>query len=151
MKQSYLAGPGMNWRDIAKYLIVSTVVVILVTVALRYFCLWRFPSNLPSDLVNTILGSTIQLDGVLFGFSAVMFGFFHGKCATKFREPYIFMMMTVSFLCYFVSIGTSFTLMASQRINGLVVTPTVLAVVGGLLSSVYIVVVLMCDNPKNIK
>jgi hypothetical protein len=138
----------MNWRDITKYLIVSVVAIVLTTVAFYYFSLWRFPSKLPIDTVISILENTVQVDGVLFGFSAVMFGLFHGKCATKFKEPYIFVMMTTSFLSYFVSMGLSFDFLVSQSTIGSIVVPTILTVIGGLLSSVYIVIVLMCDNPK---
>lgn len=90
-----------------------------------------------------ILDSVIRLDGVLFGFSAVMIGLF----VREFRElsrttmKRCLMFGLLSFWSYILSISISFLIMAFNQ-TSLYFVPINLVIIGSICSSINLVLVL---------
>jgi hypothetical protein len=99
--------------------------------------------RLEKTLAQLMYEDLIRLDGVLFGFSAVMLGLFlrdFPKMSEK-SFDHCLVFVTTSFLCYILSILLSFMGMAfgQQWVFGLVV----LTVAGAISSSIYIIMTLV--------
>jgi len=87
----------------------------------------------------SVLSNTIQLDGVLFGFTAVMFGFFYSKGIIRRGQTNLLFLVITSFFIYYLSLAFAFFLLGDQSTDGLIVGPALMAVIGGFLSSVMVV------------
>jgi len=103
------------------------------------------------DLAIPILQNTIQLDGLLFGFSAVMFGLIFTREKTtlpKKNEFKIAVVVFASFLCYIISLGAAFMTLTNKNIGYWVLFPAWIAVFGVMISALYMVVFLLEKPPS---
>jgi hypothetical protein len=102
--------------------------------------------TITDELAISILQNTIQLDGLLFGFSAVMFGLIFTRERTKIpkeNEFYIAVVSFASFFCYSVSLGVAFTTLTKKNVGHWVLYPAYIAILGVMISAIYMVTFLL--------
>jgi hypothetical protein len=98
------------------------------------------------ELAISILQDTIQLDGLLFGFSAVMFGLIFTRekaILPKENEFNIAVVTFASFFCYSLSLGIAFITLTKKDIGHWVLFPAWIAILGVMIASLYIVIFLL--------
>lgn len=120
-----------------------SVAIVFVVFLVSIFLSSSFPI-ISSDTVIRVLENVITLNGVLFGFTAVMLSVVYH--ATKsYNEFYLSIMVfsVTSFLSYLLSLFMSFCFLMSQITSGVIFTPVFLTCFGGLCSSVYIVLTMI--------
>jgi hypothetical protein len=110
-----------------------------------------FP-NMSTETASKLLENTIQLDGLLFGFTAVMYGLFYGrKLIARTKEVKVGILLVTSFLCYYFSLFLAFVFLATQAVEGIILAPAIISIIGGLLSSAILTTELMdTEKPKDI-
>ena len=101
------------------------------------------------DVATNVLVNTIQLDGLLFGFTAVMYGLFYGRRILKEKTIKLSFLMITSFLCYYFSLALAFFLLGTQATDGLILGPALTSVVGGFLASVMVIITLIEQENKS--
>jgi hypothetical protein len=110
-------------------------------------------STTTDELAFSILQNTIQLDGLLFGFSAVMFGLIFTREKTKIpkeNEFYIATVASASFLCYSFSLALAFNYLTMKNIGHWVLYPAWITILGVMISSIYMVAFLLA-KPSSTK
>jgi ABC-type multidrug transport system fused ATPase/permease subunit len=91
-----------------------------------------------------ILENIIQLDGVLFGFTATMLALFYYKEKEhRIKVLTILAFIVTAFLSYLFSIFMSFSLLMQGTTSFQIFVPAILTCFGGLCSSVYIVMAIV--------
>ena len=125
--------------------------ILLLVLALAILVTLNSTIWVTSDLtVASISQNTTQLDGILFGFSAVMFGLVFTRKERRIPEGNMFEIAVVasaSFLCYLISLGLSLFSLYSDNII-LAVFSAWVAVFGVGISSLYIVMLLLEKAPS---
>lgn len=102
------------------------------------------------NTATTLLENVIRLNGMLFGFSAVMVGLVFGTLQEKnkkLRSKYLLFALC-AFLSFLLSIFVSFSYLMQSQSDGLIFAPVVLTCFGGICSSVYIVVTYLWEEEK---
>ena len=75
-----------------------------------------------------------------------MFGLFYGKRILKEKEIHLSSLMITGFLCYYFSLGFAFFFLGDQLRDNIILAPAFIAVFGGLLSSVFVVLALVREE-----
>lgn len=105
-----------------------------------------FSASLPNvsiELSAKIMENVIRLDGVLFGFTAVMLTLIHvgkGSVKTKFSVTFL---SAVSFFCYLLSIFMGFSNLMWQNQSNQIFVPVMLTCFGGFCSSIYVIMMML--------
>jgi uncharacterized membrane protein YwaF len=117
-----------------------------VIIFVSYLVASAYPS-IPVTDTQSILQTLISLDGVLFGFSAVMVGLVFGrqKGISKRLVKYSTLLILVSFWCYFVSLWLSFNYIFLRTQKG-VFTPIFVTLIGAVCSSIYMVMLFLIER-----
>jgi hypothetical protein len=108
-------------------------------------------SKITSDeLAVPILLNTLQLDGLLFGFSAVMFGLVFTKEGTRVLKEKenvfrIAVMEFSSFSCYIFSLVIDISLLSKPEERYLALFPLGVALWGVMISSLYMVALFLLE------
>lgn len=131
-----------TWSKATKVYFFSAIVVSIVSFLASILSL-SLPM-VPLDVSPKILESVIRLDGVLFGFTAVMLSLVYREI--RFRNKKFSNITTklevfsvTSFLCYLLSIFMSFSFLMNQTRGNEIFVPVILTCFGGLCSSIYVV------------
>jgi hypothetical protein len=101
-------------------------------------------ANTVTDIAyaEKILENVIQLDGVLFGFTGVMFGLLHGKPLFRLKKMQVNMFLMTSFWSYLVSILSAFSFLFVEKTNSWIMFPVGVTAFGAVCSSVYVMRIL---------
>jgi len=103
----------------------------------------------PLDVSTKVLENVIRLDGVLFGFTAVMLSLVYREMKSYSKEfLYVTSFSITSFLCYLLSIFTAFVSLMFQHRSSLIFVPVILACFGGVCSSIYITMIIIGIEKK---
>lgn len=128
--------------------------IIVFIVTLLSFVLSRAAFiNVSVELYERILENIIRLDGVLFGFTAVMTSLIYRRkeFRTK-RFPTLLGWSTISFFCYLLSIFMSLSFLMTHTQDYQIFVPVILTCFGGLCSSIYIILTIIdLTTPKEKK
>jgi hypothetical protein len=128
---------GLTRRDATTMFFLSAVFASVTTILALLFSS-TFPT-VTLDTATKVLQNVIQLDGVLFGFTAVMFTIIHTREHTYMKEITRTVFLLTSLWCYIVSIAMSFDMLMQQLTVSLVLAPAWVAIVGAIFSSVYLI------------
>jgi len=121
------------------------ILMLIGWVGLSYLVSSALPIS-SDELAISILLNMIQLDGLLFGFSAVMFGFIFTREGVKMSRKHIFGITTLafaSFMCYIVSLAIDFVLLAIPEVRYMALFSGFVAASGVVMSSLYMLIVLL--------
>lgn len=105
-----------------------------------------FSASLPNvsiELSAKIMENVIRLDGVLFGFTAVMLALIHKGRESEETKLSVTYLSAISFFCYLLSIFMSFSHLMWQNQSNQVFVPVMLTCFGGLCSSIYVIMMML--------
>jgi hypothetical protein len=127
----------------------SAIVVVVAIIAALLIALYS-PSISVTE-AQSILQTLISLDGVLFGFSAVMIGLVFGsqKRISKKLVRNSALLILVSFWCYLVSLGISFDFIYYEAQKA-VFAPIYLTLIGAACSSIYMVLLFVEEQESTL-
>jgi len=119
--------------------------MIMIGVSIGAILLASFFPDVETTLAQRILEALIRLDGVLFGFTAVMVGLFL-RDFRKLSEPtlkFCLLFVMLSFWSYIVSILFAFTILTLGQEGATIplFTPIYLTLFGSICSSIYLVMI----------
>jgi len=119
--------------------------MIELSVCIGAFFLASFFPRVETTLGQKLLETVISLDGVLFGFSAVMIGLFLRNFykLSEITMKRCLLFALDSFWSFIVSILFAFTIMGlgQENANIPLFTPILLTLFGGLCSSIYLILI----------
>ncbi len=95
------------------------------------------------ELSARIMENVIRLDGVLFGFSAVMLTLIYRAVATEKSKLSVTFLSAISFWSYLLSIFMSFSNLMWQNSSNQIFVPVLLTCFGGLCSSIYVIMIML--------
>lgn len=125
------------------------------TVALVTFLALLLASHLGSVSIVTsqaILTNVVELDGVLFGFTATMLAlFYHKEREYRYKLLTSLFFVVTAFLSYLASIFLSFSYLMQEAMDFRIFVPVFLTCFGGLCSSVYLVIAIIESEEKSAK
>jgi hypothetical protein len=137
-------------RTAAKlYFIASGTVALVTSLAL----LLASPLGSVSIVTSqAILTNVVELDGVLFGFTATMLALFYYK-EREHRHKLLTLLFFIvtAFLSYLASIFLSFSYLMQEARDFRIFVPVILACFGGLCSSMYLIVAIIESEEKGAK
>ena len=120
-----------------------SVAIVFIVFLVSLFLSSSFPVT-SSDTAIRVLENVITLNGVLFGFTAVMLSIvYHATKSYKEFHLIIMVFAVTSFLSYLLSLYMSFCFLMNKTTSGIIFTPVFLTCFGGLCSSVYIVLTII--------
>jgi len=127
-----------------KVIVLSFLLAFIII--LLAFVINRTMPSVNTGIVTTALTNLIQIDGVLFGFSAIMFGLVYSSGRIHlfegWRKSFVFGLMFSSFWCYLYSLVAAFTDLLEQNAT-YVFSDVFVTVFGAVLSSVFLLLMLI--------
>ena len=124
------------------------IIVLIVTILSFIFSSYAF-SPVSLEVSERVLENIIRLDGVLFGFTAIMTSLIYRE--EKFRGKKFLTLMgwsSISFFCYLLAIFMSFSFLMSQTQDYQIFVPVILTCFGGLCSSIYMILTIIEQEKK---
>jgi len=108
-------------------------------------------SKMSLGTATSLLAYTIQIDGILFGSTAIAYGLLCSRKTFSSDDARLAFSRTTAFLCYLFSLAFAFLLMGNESTDGLVLGPAFIAAIGGLFSALMVGSNLQQKAPLNEK